>query len=249
MHATLIVLTWYSKGIHFGFSHTLSIMACSGFGLYLYEKKYANIRNMQYSMLIMGLLCVSLPYAFIGQPLTEYYSVDNNKIMYIMYIILRIIHFIGMHVTYAILMWIIIHIVIMVFIENKLNGKDLKYKFEHSLLKQLSELPSLAHMYLILHKRLYILWICMTLVLITGISIYLYLYYFFNFGQKAMHIISHKTIFSVLAWLIFSVFLYQKHTYGLNSKQTIYYVLSICLLWILAYIGSDFVRHVLISSP
>jgi ABC-type uncharacterized transport system permease subunit len=233
MHALLIVFTWFSNGIYFGFAHTLSIMACSGVGLYLYEKKYTNnMQSMQLVMVYMALICVCLPYVFVGQANIHL----NNGLIYT---IIRIIHFVGMHVTYAILMWIIIHIVMIILFEKKLHGATIKYKFAHNLFKQLNALPSLSHMYLILNKRLYILWICMTIVITTGL--------YLSLQQHAMHI-SHKIVFSVIAWIGFSIFLYKKYTLGLSSKQTVYYIICICILWILAYIGSDFVKHVLISS-
>ncbi|MFM2344575.1 MAG: hypothetical protein RLZZ210_1186, partial [Pseudomonadota bacterium] len=209
IHAVCIIFPWIIYGIYFGIGHVLSIISWVGLGLYLCEKRHPNMHTMQFIMICMSAFCVSLPYLFSGNTILDL-SIDVNtltqhsKILYDNFYIF-LLHFLCMNITYAILIWICVHIFIMISLEKNLhNPQQHTYKFLHKC-------PPLLHMQSILKQRLYVLWYFMTFVIITGIYLWV---------KEDLSYITHKIIFSLCSWVLFLVFLYKKYKSGISSKKT-----------------------------
>lgn len=58
--------------------------------------------------------------------------------------------------------------------------------------------------------------------------------------------VSHKTVFSVLAWLVFGILLWGRHTRGWRGRLAVNWTLAGFALLLLAYIGSRFVLDTLL---
>ncbi len=102
----------------------------------------------------------------------------------------------------------------------------------------LHSLPSLETMETLLFRIIGIGVIALTLSLLTG---FIYLEDMF-----AQHLV-HKTILSMIAWVVFVVLLWGHYTYGWRGKLAIRLSLSGFILLMLAYFGSKFVIELLLQ--
>lgn len=59
----------------------------------------------------------------------------------------------------------------------------------------------------------------------------------------------HKTVFSVLAWLVFAFLLLGRKVFGWRGRMAVRWVYSGAALLLLAYVGSRFVLEVLLQRP
>ena len=60
--------------------------------------------------------------------------------------------------------------------------------------------------------------------------------------------LAHKTVFSLIAWLVFAGLLWGRRHYGWRSQTAVKWTLSGFGFLLLAYVGSTFVLEVLIRS-
>ncbi|MBZ0145025.1 MAG: cytochrome c biogenesis protein CcsA, partial [Rhodocyclaceae bacterium] len=58
---------------------------------------------------------------------------------------------------------------------------------------------------------------------------------------------NHKTLFSILSWLIFAVLLTGRYVWGWRGRKALRWTLAGFATLLLAYIGSRFVLEVLLS--
>ncbi|MEM7053687.1 MAG: cytochrome c biogenesis protein CcsA [Pseudomonadota bacterium] len=102
----------------------------------------------------------------------------------------------------------------------------------------LDVLPPLATMEALLFQLILVGWILLTLGLGSGVV--------FIEGMFAQHL-AHKTILSILAWLIFGLLLFGRYRYGWRGMR----VVRLCLLGmavlLLAYFGSKAVLELLLD--
>ena len=101
-----------------------------------------------------------------------------------------------------------------------------------------SSLPPLMMVEGILFKLLTVGTILLTLSLISG---FVFLENMFAQGQ------AHKTILSILAWLVFSIELFGHFKFGWRGKPIIFATIAGSLLLSLAYFGSRFVKEIILS--
>ena len=59
--------------------------------------------------------------------------------------------------------------------------------------------------------------------------------------------IAHKTILSILAWLLFAVLLWGRWKFGWRGQMAIRWTLGGFAFLILAYLGSKFVQEILLN--
>ncbi len=228
-HGFCIIFPWLNYGIYFGISHILSILSWVGLGLYIYEKRHPNMQTMRFIMVCMSAFCVCLPYFFTG---IEILSLTNNSYKLSIltenyYVFLG--HFLFMNISYAILIWVCIHILIMIPLEKNLHNPQ-KYSYQ-----VLQKCPPLLYMQLILKQRMYVLWYFMTLVIASGIYLWI---------KEDLSYITHKIIFSLISWIVFLLFLYKKYKNGISSKKTMHYIIVIFSFWLLSYVGSNFIINI-----
>lgn len=57
----------------------------------------------------------------------------------------------------------------------------------------------------------------------------------------------HKTVFSILSWLIFAVLLFGRHVWGWRGRMALRWTLAGFVVLLLAYVGSRFVIEVLLG--
>ena len=65
------------------------------------------------------------------------------------------------------------------------------------------------------------------------------------FGQPLRF--NHKTVFSILAWLVFAALLLGRARYGWRGRVALRWLLAGSVLLLLAYLGTKFVLEVLLG--
>ena len=84
--------------------------------------------------------------------------------------------------------------------------------------------------------------ILLTLALITGFS-------FPAEPDDQLFYLSHKTVFSLLSWIIFAILLWGRVWRGWRGKTAVNWVLIGFSFLLLGYLGSAFVLHILLGRP
>ncbi len=105
-------------------------------------------------------------------------------------------------------------------------------------LKVMRHLPPLQVMETLLFQMLGIGFLLLTLSLLSGA---LFLQDIF-----AQHL-AHKTLLSLLAWLIFATLLWGRHQYGWRGRRVLYLLLGGFLMLMLAYFGSKLVLELILA--
>ncbi len=215
-----------STGLNLSLISSLSIILWVGLGLYLSENQYNDIPILKPAILLFSGIIIMASYYTYNNTLHNIAQLNSKSLV-------LIIHFISMNITYALLFWLCLHIFI----------AKTAYKYLHNpqnstvkIKKYIKNLPPLLKMEQITMQRLNGLWLFMTLVILTGISLY-----FFNSSHIQLGYASHKIFFSLICWVAFSWFLWQKNTIGISNKNTVIYIGIIFALWIIAYIIANFI--------
>ncbi|AUZ84010.1 cytochrome C assembly family protein [Methylophaga nitratireducenticrescens] len=117
-----------------------------------------------------------------------------------------------------------------------IQEKQLRHKHAGGWVRKL---PPLQTMEKVLFQLIYTGFTLLTLGLITG--------FLFVEDFIAQHL-AHKTVFSIIAWLVFAGLLWGRRQYGWRSQTAVKWTLSGFGFLILAYVGSKFVLEILIQS-
>lgn len=100
-------------------------------------------------------------------------------------------------------------------------------------------LPSLENMEHLLFRFIKIGLVLLTIGLLTG------LYFLDNlFGSG----IAHKTILSIIAWIVFSILLFGRWKYGWRGKVAVRWTLSGFIVLMLAFFGTKFVQEFVLDD-
>jgi len=103
----------------------------------------------------------------------------------------------------------------------------------------IDKLPALLTMEKILFRLIWIGFILLTLTVLSGVV----------FSEQVLGIAfkwDHKTILSMMSWLLFAVLLVGRHWRGWRGKTVLSFTLSGFVMLLLAYVGSRFVLEVLL---
>jgi ABC-type uncharacterized transport system permease subunit len=117
-------------------------------------------------------------------------------------------------------------------LHSLLLGLQIRQLHDHKPNILVRTLPPLQDMESLLFKVIALGWVLLSLSLISG---FMYLDDLF-----AQHV-AHKTILSILAWVVFAVLLYGHWRYGWRGKKAIRWTLAGFCLLMLAFFGSKFV--------
>lgn len=109
----------------------------------------------------------------------------------------------------------------------------------HGPARLLEILPPLARLESLLFRLLFAGWCVLTLSLITG-GIYIQ-------DLLAQHLV-HKTVLSVLSWVVFGILLLGRWRYGWRGRHAVSLTLAGMAFLLLAYFGSKLVLELLLSE-
>ena len=142
------------------------------------------------------------------------------------------IHLLIAMLAYSLFTIASLHVLLMALLERRLH--------DGSLPRALRALPPLLAVEALLFRILWAGFILLTLTLATGV-----VYSEELFGRAARF--NHKTVFSVLSWIIFAALLGGRHIYGWRGRVAVRWTLTGFLMLVLAYIGSKFVLEVVLG--
>lgn len=210
-----------SGGMRFGFSTALSLMFWLAVLIYWVESFHTRLEGLQPLVLPLAGICTLLPVLFPGQHLLS----NVTSAMF------RIHFFIAM-VAYSLFTLAALHAIIMAVAERRLHRGELT--------RPLASLPPLLTMESLLFRLITIAFVLLTLTLASGIAFSETL-----FGKALAF--NHKTLFSILSWLIFAALLVGRYAWGWRGRKALRWTLAGFAALLFAYVGSRFVLEVVLG--
>jgi ABC-type uncharacterized transport system permease subunit len=207
--------------MRFGFSAALSLMLWLAVLIYWVESFHARLEGLQPLALPLAAVCTLLPALFPGQ----------HQMTNVTSALFRA-HFLIAMVAYSLFTLAALHAVIMAFVERRLHRGELT--------RPLASLPPLLTMEALLFRLIAIAFVLLTLTLASG----------FAFSESVFGkaiTFSHKTLFSIISWLIFAVLLVGRHAWGWRGRKALRLTMAGFIALLLAYVGSRFVLEVILG--
>jgi ABC-type uncharacterized transport system permease subunit len=170
-----------------------------------------------------------LPFAVLGLVAPMLFNLDINPIV-------NMKSGLGVHIlfsflAYSLLMLASFQALLLAYQNNQLH------KHQHTPLMQ--ALPSLEDMEHLLFRLIGVGVIMLSIGILVGF------YYLDNlFGSR----IAHKTILSIIAWVIFSVLLFGRWKYGWRGRKAVRWTLTGFFILMLAFFGTKIVQEYLIET-
>ncbi len=222
LHGHALYGELFGSGVmRFGFSGALSLMLWLAVLIYWVESFHARLEGLQPLVLPVAGICALLPALFPGQHMLA----NVASAMFRM-------HFFIAMVAYSLFTLAALHAIIMAVAERRLHRGELT--------RPLASLPPLLTMESLLFRLITIAFILLTLTLATGIAFSETL-----FG-KALSF-NHKTLFSILSWLIFAALLTGRYVWGWRGRKALRWTLAGFTALLFAYVGSRFVLEVVLG--
>ncbi|MFA6041170.1 MAG: cytochrome c biogenesis protein CcsA, partial [Methylophilus sp.] len=134
--------------------------------------------------------------------------------------------------AYSLFTFAALHATLMAIAERALHNK--------STLSRLPNFPPLMVMETLLFKVISVGFVLLTVTVVSGMMFSEEI-----FGKPLQ--LNHKTIFSIISWLIYAWLLFGRYRYGWRGKTAIRWTLIGFVVLLLAYVGSSFVLHILLG--
>lgn len=222
LHGNVLYGELFGDGaMRFGFSAALSLMFWLAVLIYWVESFHARLEGLQPLVLPLAAACTLLPTLFPGQHLLSNVSSALFRV-----------HFFIAMVAYSLFTLAALHAIIMAVAERRLHRGELT--------RPLASLPPLLAMESLLFRLVTIAFVLLTLTLASGIAFSETL-----FGKPLEF--NHKTLFSILSWLIFATLLFGRHVWGWRGRKALRWTLAGFVALLFAYVGSRFVLEILLG--
>jgi ABC-type uncharacterized transport system permease subunit len=222
LHASALYDELFGGGtMRFGFGSALSLMLWLAVLIYWVESFHARMEGLQPLALPLAAVCALLPALFPGQHILANVASPMFRA-----------HFLIAMVAYSLFTLAALHAIIMAVAERRLHRGELT--------RPLASLPPLLTMEALLFRLIFIAFVLLTLTLASGIAFSETL-----FG-KALEF-NHKTLFSIISWLIFAALLVGRLAYGWRGRTALRWTLAGFAALLLAYVGSRFVLEVILG--
>lgn len=228
-----LALGWAMQGggaVRFGFALAVSAMLLLAVTFFAIESVRAPIGAIRLALFPAAAVSVLLPLAYPGVP-----STVGGGPAFVAHLTLAL-------VSYGLLSLAALHAVAMAFIDQALHARLSRQaaagRSRAAVLLELA--PPLLAMEQLLFRALGIGFALLTLTLVTGIGFHEQL-----FGRPLRF--DHKTVFSIVSWLIFGVLLIGRWRHGWRGRLALRYVFAGFATLVLAYIGTHFVFEVLLG--
>ncbi len=213
--------------LHFGFAGALSVTLWLGVLILWLEGLRMRIESLQLIMLPVAALAVLLPLFFPGNDLSRLAGLP-----------LFVPHLLVGTLAYGLLLLAALHAILMWVADRALHrpidGADRRWS------GWLDRLPPLLVLERILFRFLGVGFLMLTLTALSGI-----LFSEQIFGQPLRF--DHKTVFTLIAWGLFGLLLLGRARWGWRGRTALRLTLSGFVVLLLAYVGSHFVREVLLQ--
>lgn len=217
LHAEL-----FSQGtMRFGFGYALSLILWLALLIYWVESFYVRMDGLQTLALPLAAICTLLPALFPGQHVLPNAGSAVFRV-----------HFLVAMVAYSLFTLAALHAIIMATVEKRLHRGQLS--------RPLASLPPLLAMEALLFRLILIAFVLLTLALVSG-----FVFSETLFGQAFK--VDHKTLFSIISWLIFAGLLAGRYFRGWRGRIALRWTLAGFVTLLLAYVGSRFVLEVILG--
>ena len=235
--AALTGLAWLSHGatlwfdlmapgtLRFGFSAMLSAALWVSVGAYWIENRNFSLDGLRRMVMPCAVLAIGLAWAFPGNQVV----LEGKSAVF------------GWHITVAVLAYSTLtiaafHAVLMALQESRLHTRSERRGF---LSGALDQLPALLTMEKLLFRMIGLGFILLSLTVLSGIVFSEQL-----FGKALTW--DHKSVFTLLSWLLFAVLLAGRRFRGWRGKTALTFTLAGFATLLLAYVGSRFVLEVVL---
>ncbi|PKO44185.1 MAG: cytochrome C biogenesis protein [Betaproteobacteria bacterium HGW-Betaproteobacteria-22] len=222
VHAWLLHHSIFSAGFNLGFYQSISAILWLTVLIYWVTDRKYDLHSLQAFVLPPAALFALLP-AF---SVSNHYLPEAENRLFIAHIWIAMI-------AYSLFTFAALHALLMAIAERSLHHK--------STLIKLPSFPPLMVMESLLFKIIGFGFMLLTVTLISGM--------WFSediFGQALQF--NHKTVFSIMSWLIYAGLLFGRLKYGWRGRKAIRWTLTGFALLLLAYIGSQFVLQILLGK-
>lgn len=222
LHTWLLARAAFAPdGLHLGVGNAVSAILWLTVLIYWLGNFYYRLDGLQSLVLPVAAAAALLPAAFPSlKPLP-----NTDLVAFKIHLLIAML-------AYSLFTIASLHVLLMALLERRLH--------DGSLPRALRALPPLLAMETLLFRILWAGFILLTLTLATGV-----VYSEELFGRAARF--NHKTVFSVLSWIIFAALLGGRHIYGWRGRVAVRWTLTGFLMLVLAYIGSKFVLEVVLG--
>lgn len=245
-HGALLALTAIRpEGLQFGFALALSSTMWLAVAVYWVESLFFGLVSMRLLVLPIASLCVLLPLWFPGTLMPH---ARGNVVLEA--------HLLVALAAYGLLTIAALHALLMAALDRRLHRRDSGatatpaadgLPSQSPLLRRwqvveqavLSRLPPLLTMERLLFRMLAAGFALLTLTVVSGM-----IFSEAMFGRAFRF--EHKTLFTLLSWLIFAALLAGRAIYGWRGRVALRWTLAGFLSMILAYVGSRFVLEVIL---
>jgi ABC-type uncharacterized transport system permease subunit len=222
LHAGVLSNDMFGGGqFHFGFAQALSIMTLLALLFYGAESYVHPLEGLPALVLPPAAVCVLLPAMFPGSVFTAQAQAPAFAAHVAVAMLASAFFAIGAA-----------HAVMMAVLEKRLHS--------HHKATGPVGMPPLLTMERVLFQVLGIGFVLLTLTLVSGI--------FFSeeiFGRALR--LDHKTVFAIIAWVIFAVLLVGRVAYGWRGRVALKWTFAGFAALLLAYVGSRFVLEVILG--
>ena len=236
LHAGLLADAVLGRGeFRFGFAHALSMMALLALVFYGIESLLHRLEGMPALVLPPAAVSAALPALFGGAALTA----QAQAPAFVAHVLIAML-------AYAFFAIAAAHAVLMMVVERRLHRRrrDLREPGAPGGPRGMPPLPRgmppLLTMERLLFQMLAAGFVLLTLTLASGIVFSEEI-----FGRALR--LDHKTVFGILAWLIFAVLLLGRRVYGWRGRTALNGTFAGFAALLLAYVGSRFVVEVVLG--
>ncbi|MDR3053876.1 MAG: cytochrome c biogenesis protein CcsA [Zoogloeaceae bacterium] len=226
LHATGLQMALFGAGagqMQFSFGLAFCLMAWLAALIYWLESFQARMDGAQPIVLNTAALAAFLPLIF-----THSHAVPHSNTL-----IFRL-HFLAAMLSYGLFALAAAHALCMRLVEKHLHRPERS--------RRMASMPPLLVMESLLFRMLTIAFLLLTLAVGSG------LFYSETLFGKALTF-DHKTIFGIIAWIIFAILLLGRRIYGWRGRHALNWMLAGFVALLLAYVGSRFVLEVLLNRP
>jgi ABC-type uncharacterized transport system permease subunit len=214
------------RTLRVGFANMISAALWVSVGAWWVENRNFAVDGLRRLVMPCALVAVLLPLAFPGSvlPLEGYGPAF------------------GWHIVVAILAYSILtiaafHAVLMALQESRLHARDTVTSNWFSA--TLDQLPALLTMEKLLFRLIGVGFVLLTLTVLSGVVFSEQL-----FGRPLRW--DHKTVFTLMSWVLFAALLAGRHFQGWRGKTALRFTLAGFATLVLAYVGSHFVLEVIL---
>ncbi len=216
--------------LRLGFAVMLSAALWVSVAAYWIENRHAALDSLRVLVLPVAAVAVLLPIAFPGSVI----ALERKSVLFPWHVAIAML-------AYSTLTIAAFHAVLMALQESRLHtrpsiagvGGDAWY------MATIDRLPALLTMEKMLFRLIVIGFLLLSLTVLSGIIFSEQL-----FGKPLKW--DHKTVFTLLSWIVFGVLLAGRYWRGWRGKTALSFTLTGFVTLLLAYVGSRFVMEVVL---